>query len=256
MARALLLPLLIMICILARETIGCPGKPKPKPIHGSWLSWSAWSRCSQSCGSRGWKTRTRRCSPPAHGGKPCQGPANERRACFLQSCPMHGSWSSWGAWGACSQSCGDGLKTRIRQCSPPAHGGKPCHGRPDDSEACFIDSCPGETEDPCSQPSGMIGFGRFPIPRWTFSEIEGCYQFSFGGSGGGNANNFATKEDCLRTCKTNSEENNDRVCTDEDGKTYKDGESWVCADGCNSCSCGCSPEHGCFIVSTRMLCSV
>merc|ERR1712179_461931 len=40
-------------------------------------------------------------------------------------------------------------------------------------------------------------------------------------------------------------ENNDRVCTDVDGKTYKPDERWTCTDGCNTCKCTCSPERGC-----------
>jgi len=50
-------------------------------------------------------------------------------------------------------------------------------------------------------------------------------------------------------------ENNDRVCTDEDGKTYTPDESWTCTDGCNTCKCTCSPERGCSIQSTKMACN-
>ena len=58
----------------------------PDPVDGSWLGWSRWGACSQSCGWGGSKTRTRQCSQPSNGGKPCDGPADEREACFTKSC--------------------------------------------------------------------------------------------------------------------------------------------------------------------------
>merc|ERR1712179_377858 len=101
------------------------------------------------------------------------------------NCPVDGSWSSWSPWGECSQSCGNGLKTRTRKCVR-THDGKPCHGPADETKACFIESCP--------------------------------------------------------------------ACTDEDGRGYNSGESRTCADGCNTCTCKCSREHGCAVHSTGMAC--
>merc|ERR1712179_369069 len=63
----------------------------------------------------------------------------------------------------------------------------------------------------------------------------------------------ASLKNILKEC--NNEENNTPVCTDGDGKTYKDGEGWLCADGCNRCRCGCSSKHDkCIIAGTQMLC--
>ena len=58
----------------------------PDPVEGSWSGWSRWGGCSQSCGWGGSRTRTRQCSQPSNGGKPCHGPADEWEACFTKSC--------------------------------------------------------------------------------------------------------------------------------------------------------------------------
>merc|ERR1712179_221880 len=67
-------------------------------------------------------------------------------------------------------------------------------------EDCLRKCQPNETEEPCSQPDGVVGRCRAGFKRWTFSEQKGCYQFIYGGCDG-NANNFFSKENCLRTCK-------------------------------------------------------
>ena len=47
-----------------------------------WGEWGEWSKCTKSC-NFGMQSRSRKCdSPaPAHGGKDCQGPAQETRKC-------------------------------------------------------------------------------------------------------------------------------------------------------------------------------
>ena len=59
---------------------------------------------------------------------------------------MSGGWTSWGDWSVCSQSCGNGLKTRTRTCSdpPPQYGGAPCQGKSDEEEECKVNVCPGK----------------------------------------------------------------------------------------------------------------
>ena len=58
----------------------------PEPFDGTWSAWGRWGSCSQSCGRGGSRTRTRLCSPPSTGGKPCHGSAVKREACFLEFC--------------------------------------------------------------------------------------------------------------------------------------------------------------------------
>ena len=58
----------------------------PELEDGTWSAWGRWGSCSQSCGRGGSRTRTRKCSPPSTGGKPCHGSAVKREACFLEFC--------------------------------------------------------------------------------------------------------------------------------------------------------------------------
>lgn len=103
----------------------------PCPIDGNYSLWSNFSVCSKSCGN-GTMERRRNCSSPTprHGGKDCSllGPAKEVRDCNLFPCPVHGNFSSWSIFSVCSKSCGNGTKTRTRNCSNPTpeHGGKNC----------------------------------------------------------------------------------------------------------------------------------
>lgn len=56
---------------------------------------------------------------------------------------VDGKWGDWTNWTECSVTCGDGKKTRSRDCSPPTHGGKDCEGEPTETEDCKNDDCPG-----------------------------------------------------------------------------------------------------------------
>jgi len=111
------------------------------PVDGSWADWSSWSGCSRSCG-RGIATRARSCSPPEFGGKPCSGEGVESQDCEIRKCPVDGSWSPWSAWSSCSSSCGGGSATRVRSCSPPLAGGRPCEGEGLDNKECGTRKCP------------------------------------------------------------------------------------------------------------------
>ena len=101
------------------------------PINGGYTEWSQFSECSKTC-EAGTRKRTRKCNNPApnFGGKNCLflGPAEEKRACNVFPCPVHGNYSSWSNFSACSKSCGNGTTQRHRNCSnpEPKHGGKNC----------------------------------------------------------------------------------------------------------------------------------
>ena len=63
---------------------------------------------------------------------------------FLNS--VNGGWSDFGDWSDCSVDCGDGERTRERECNNPApkNGGAMCEGDAVQIEKCSEDPCPGE----------------------------------------------------------------------------------------------------------------
>lgn len=97
-----------------------------------WSSWGNWSPCDRQCT----KERERFCS--AKNLKKCPGAKESNRVevqkgrCRSQECyvPVKGHWGRWGPWTKCSRTCGQGYKTRSRQCDDPAplYGGKFCSG--------------------------------------------------------------------------------------------------------------------------------
>ena len=117
----------------------------PCPVHGEWSTWSQWSECSSSCSS-GTKARTRTCNNPSptNGGHTCTGNATETEWCQIIPCPIHGGWGKWSNWTDCTKTCGNGIKSRYRNCdSPPSqHGGKYCPGDSNQSKQCSQQPCP------------------------------------------------------------------------------------------------------------------
>ena len=100
-----------------------------------------------TCGN-GQQRRSRSCD----GGQQCEGSAEETMSCNSGACPstggdnkVDGNWSDWSSWSACSVTCGDGRKTRQRQCNNPAadNGGKQCEGESEQSTTCNDKACPG-----------------------------------------------------------------------------------------------------------------
>ena len=59
---------------------------------------------------------------------------------------VHGSWSNWSSFSECSQSCGRGIQTRIRQCDSPSpeYGRNSCSGNENETQSCNTDLCPGK----------------------------------------------------------------------------------------------------------------
>ena len=57
-------------------------------MNGNWGAWSDFGSCSATCGV-GSEKRTRSCSSPApaHGGKDCDGSADDVRECKVKECP-------------------------------------------------------------------------------------------------------------------------------------------------------------------------
>ncbi|KAI0228940.1 Hemicentin-1, partial [Lamellibrachia satsuma] len=59
-------------------------------------------------------------------------------------CTVDGQWGAWGSFSECPVTCGDGSRTRGRQCDSPApqNGGRPCAGDATHQVACSLDPCP------------------------------------------------------------------------------------------------------------------
>ena len=56
---------------------------------------------------------------------------------------VDGGWGRWSDWSVCSVTCGDGLRSRTRECDDPApmHGGKDCSGGSFETEVCVTRRC-------------------------------------------------------------------------------------------------------------------
>ncbi|XP_066914707.1 uncharacterized protein [Clytia hemisphaerica] len=125
---------------------------KPCPVDGKWSKWSAWGKCSASCGTSQ-QTITRTCTNPApqHGGLDCIGSGTAIRNCNTKPCPIDGKWSKWGSWGKCSASCSTGQQTRTRTCTNPVpqYGGLDCTDIDSKNEIrrCTSHLCPSEPID-------------------------------------------------------------------------------------------------------------
>lgn len=103
--------------------------------------WTAWSRCSQTCGG-GQRVRLRqyRTNNTAH----CM-PENLREVqpCNVDCCPVNGQMTPWSEWSTCSKSCGTGVRKRFRSCTapPPSCRGKPCSECTVETQVCNAQPC-------------------------------------------------------------------------------------------------------------------
>ncbi|XP_052257629.1 SCO-spondin-like [Dreissena polymorpha] len=111
------------------------------PIDGIFGEWSQWSDCSHSCG-RGSTFRNRTCFGPYNGGAECVGSIEESQFCNPSSCPVHGVWNVWAQWSACSSTCENGTRLRMRTCDGPFNGGDECEGAETEVNDCWERWCP------------------------------------------------------------------------------------------------------------------
>uniref|UniRef100_A0A3P9M5Z2 Hemicentin 1 n=1 Tax=Oryzias latipes TaxID=8090 RepID=A0A3P9M5Z2_ORYLA len=154
--------------------------------HGGYSEWSEWGSCSVSCGA-GIQKRLRQCNNPlpANGGRHCAGSDTEKSSCQGNPCP-DGNWSEWSVWEECSQTCGQGNRTRFRTCSNPLpqYGGKPCEGKAVEVIMCSVRPCPAGNWGswlpwgPCSETCGRgmqsrIRLCNNPPPQFDGSQCEG-----------------------------------------------------------------------------------
>ncbi|KAM5157512.1 SCO-spondin-like [Mantella aurantiaca] len=67
------------------------------------------------------------------------------------ACVLDGGWGPWSLWSSCSSSCGDGIRSRRRECDSPAvqNGGRSCMGDEEQQRICREPVCP--EPDPWSE---------------------------------------------------------------------------------------------------------
>ncbi|CAD5234271.1 unnamed protein product [Bursaphelenchus xylophilus] len=100
--------------------------------NGQWSGWSEWGVCSVSCGA-GVRRRTRHCQSGN-----CPGDFRQQELCNEGSCQTtNANWGGWGYWSACSETCGQGVRRRIRKC----YGFGSCAGTEFEREGCTQQAC-------------------------------------------------------------------------------------------------------------------
>jgi len=133
------------------NTGSCPCTAGHCPVDGGWGSWTAYSRCSVTCGV-GNQTKYRYCNHPhaAYGGRFCVGDEYETHSCYGIPCPgshttvQNGGWGPWGGFSTCTKTCGAGQQTRYRNCDHPAPSatGLQCIGDGQQTTTCHNEACP------------------------------------------------------------------------------------------------------------------
>lgn len=127
------------VCDFNKKTQNC--NEGPCPIHCEVSSFTAWTRCSKTCGS-GAQSRTRTVTTHAkHGGYVCPALA-ETQSCNDDACAVDCKVSAFSAWGTCSKTCGTGSQSRSRSVITSfAFGGQRCPGLTQ-AQPCNVQSCP------------------------------------------------------------------------------------------------------------------
>jgi len=69
--------------------------------------------------------------------------------CCLLLLSVDCKWKAWSDWSGCSEVCGGGNQSRIRDMSVEKYGGRPCKGSPVEIRDCNTHFCPGKGSVPC-----------------------------------------------------------------------------------------------------------
>ena len=94
----------------------CPGAPEERERCDAgpcpaWTEWTPWAGCSQTCGG-GTRNRVRECAVGRNYDS-CVGEKEETEDCGEEKCP---TWTEWSDWTVCTQSCGGGRRSKVREC--------------------------------------------------------------------------------------------------------------------------------------------
>ncbi|XP_077303892.1 thrombospondin type-1 domain-containing protein 7B isoform X1 [Lithobates pipiens] len=125
--------------------------------------WSTWSSCSQSCGTGGHQTRSRRIIMQAEGdGRPCPAHLAQHKGCPVSPCYV---WR-FGEWSTCkveNGQCGEGMKSRNLTCI--VHDGS-TSGAEKQVDHKLCGRLPGE-ESPLSLPCYVPCPGDCHLAEWS-----------------------------------------------------------------------------------------
>jgi len=128
------------VCPNLSETKSCNNHRCPVDCEvGNYGSFYA---CSRDCGGGKkfqYRTVTRYSK---YGGKACPSTSIDAD-CNTDVCPRDCSWAPFPAWTSCSETCGDGTRTRTRTHDVTVIGsGAPCTGNSTETENCNLGMCP------------------------------------------------------------------------------------------------------------------
>lgn len=153
--------------------------------------------------------------------------------CGIAPVPVAGNWSSWVDVGNCSVSCGGGLQTRVRTCTPPLYGGAPCVGDAISTVPCNLQSC-----------TQSVNGGWSPWSEWS-----ACDSVCPGNTGG----NYAGMHTRTRFCNNPIPTADGAPCA---GSGTFTGARWLFSSCCLSIACACVPGWVCVPVIMACLCSL
>ena len=115
-------------------------KCKPRACRAS--SWSAWPKCSRTCGGGVTHRERTVVQTPAYGGVKCP-PLTDLKACATKPCPVNCRAAPWSLWTKCDRRCGRAQQHRKRTVQTKAsHGGVACPAL-SESRFCFGTKCIG-----------------------------------------------------------------------------------------------------------------